>query len=220
MFRAAFRALGDLLSPDFRRVLWTAIGLTLALFLVVFAGVESVFWFMSLVRWPWLETLLAVVAAVGMLVMFFFLMGPVTSLFAGLFLDRVAAIVEARHYPGDPAGVPLSGFVAIATALQFAGLVLLFNILALPLIGVGIGIFIVVAINAYLLGREYFEMVAMRFMPVKEARALRRANAIPVFMAGLLPAALALVPFVNLAVPLFATSYFVHLFKQVQRSLA
>jgi CysZ protein len=173
-----------------------------------------------LLRWPWVETLFAVIAALGMLVMFFFLMGPVTSLFAGLFLDRIAAKVEAKHYPDDPAGVPLSGFVAILTALQFAGLVLLFNLLALPFIGVGIGIFIVLAINAYLLGREYFEMAAMRFMSVEEARALRRANGVMVFFAGLLPAALALVPFVNLLVPLFATSYFVHLFKQVQRSLA
>ncbi len=220
MLKAAFLAVTDLLSPDFRKVLGAAIGLTLALFVAVFAGVESLFWFVSLVRWPWVETLMAVIAAIGMLVMFFFLMGPVTSLFAGFFLDRIAAKVEAKHYPGDPSGVPLSGFVAIFTALQFAGLVLLFNLMALPFIGVGIGVFIVLAINAYLLGREYFEMAAMRFMPVKQARALRRAHGVKIFVAGLLPAALALVPFVNLVVPLFATSYFVHLFKRVQLSLA
>jgi CysZ protein len=74
--------------------------------------------------------------------------------------------------------------------------------------------------NAFLLGREYFEMAAMRHMPPAEARKLRKENSPQIFIAGLLPALLALVPIVNLAVPLFATSYFVHLFKQVRASSA
>ena len=73
---------------------------------------------------------------------------------------------------------------------------------------------------AYVISREYFEMAASRHMPVEEARHLRKVNSPAVFVAGFLPAILALVPFVNLTVPLFATSYFVHLFKRVQRSSA
>ena len=42
----------------------------------------------------------------------------------------------------------------------------------------------------------------------------------PVFAAGFIPAVLALVPLVNLTVPLFSTSYFVHIFKRVKRSSA
>jgi CysZ protein len=36
----------------------------------------------------------------------------------------------------------------------------------------------------------------------------------------LLPAVMALVPIINLLVPIFATSYFVHIFKRVQKSSA
>ena len=72
----------------------------------------------------------------------------------------------------------------------------------------------------YLIGREYFEMVAMRHMPVEEAKILRKENSPTVFIAALLPAAMSVVPFVNLVVPLYSTAYFTHLFKSVQASSA
>ena len=53
-----------------------------------------------------------------------------------------------------------------------------------------------------------------------EARALRRANAPSIFMAGLLPALFALVPLLNLLMPLFATSYFIHVFKRAAATSA
>ncbi len=218
MFSAAIKALGDLLSRDFRSILGKAVGLTLLLFVLVFAGVQAIFWFLTFVPWPWLETLMAVGAGLGLFVAFFFLMAPVTSIFAGLFLDRVATLVEQRHYPTHAMGQPLSGFTAVTTSLQFALVVLVANLLALPLVFTGFGVVVLLAINAYLISREYFEMSAMRFMTRHEARDLRKTNAAKVFVSGFLPAALSLVPFVNLTVPLFATSYFTHLFKQVQVS--
>jgi hydroxyacylglutathione hydrolase len=57
-------------------------------------------------------------------------------------------------------------------------------------------------------------------MPAEDAKILRRENGPSVFMAGLLPAAFSLIPIVNLAVPLFATAYFTHLFKSVRASSA
>jgi CysZ protein len=69
--------------------------------------------------------------------------------------------------------------------------------------------------NAYLLGREYFTMVAMRHMPVRQATHMRKINSGRVWAAGLVPAGLALIPFLNILVPLFSTSYFVHIFKKI-----
>jgi CysZ protein len=216
MFKAAFKALSDVLSPEFRSILWRAIGLTLALFIAILVGVETLFWIFTFVRWPWLEAIIAIGTGFGLLVLFFFLMAPVTSVFAGLYLDTVAAKVERRHYTSDPPGQPLGGWTAIVTSLQFGGLVLFANIFALPLVFTGFGIFILFGINAYLISREYFELAAMRFLAPHDARDLRKENAVDVFLSGLIPAGLALVPVINLVVPLFATSYFVHIFKQVQ----
>ena len=218
MISAAFKALGDLVSPEFRSILWKAIGLTLLLFVLLFAGVEALFWFLTFLPWPWLETLLALVAGLGLLVLFFFLMAPVTALFAGLYLDTVAEKVERKHYANGPIGTALPTATSILLSIQFGLFVLAVNILALPFIFTGIGAVLLVVINAYLLSREYFELAAMRVMPVAEAKALRKENAIAVFTAGILPALLALVPIVNLTVPLFATSYFVHLFRRVLKA--
>jgi len=155
-----------------------------------------------------------------MLVLFFFLMGPVTILFAGIYLDRVAEAVEKKHYPSDPPGQPLGPSQSIITAIQFGLLALLVNIAVLPAVFFAIGAAVLLVANAYLISREYFEMAAMRHMPIEEARLLRKANAPYVFAAGLLPALAAMVPILNLTVPLFATSYFVHLFKSVPVSSA
>jgi CysZ protein len=191
MLNAAFRAIGDLLSPEFRSVLLKAVGLTIALFAAIFLGVELLLQYLSHIPWPWVETLAAVFAGATLLVAFFFLMSTVTAIFAGFFLDGIA---------------------------EFALIVLVVNLAVLPLIFTGIGIFALVIANAYLLSREYFEMVAMRHMPVYEARALRKENTPRIFVAGFLPAVLALIPIANLLVPLFSTSYFTHIFKRVQAS--
>jgi len=215
MIAAAFQAFIDMWSPAFRSVLFKAIGLALALFLAVFVAAQAALALLVAFPWPWLEPTLAVLAGLGLLAAFFFLMSPVTALFAGLYLDEIAALVERQHYPKDAPGTPLNTFMALLTGLQFAGLVLLVNLLVLPTIFFGIGVFALLVANAYLLGREYFELVAMRHMPVDDARRFRRDNAMQVFLAGFAPAAWALVPVINFAVPLFATAYFVHLYKRL-----
>ena len=77
--------------------------------------------------------------------------------------------------------------------------------------------FIALTANAYLLGREYFEMAAVRFSSPSDAARLRRAHGPAVFGAGILVALLLLVPIVNLATPLFAIALMVHLHKRVMR---
>ncbi len=218
MIKAAYRALGDITSPEFRNILLKAIGLTLVMFIAVFLAVQSAFWFLTFFPYPWIETLVAIGAGLGLFVAFFFLMAPVTAIFAGLYLDDVAAKVEQRHYALEPPGKPLSTLKALGISVQFGLLVLLINVLALPLVFTGFGAIVLVTINAYLLSREYFEMAAMRHMDLEDAKEFRKDNGYQVFVAGLLPALMSVVPILNLVVPIFSTSYFVHLFKQAKRS--
>jgi len=66
------------------------------------------------------------------------------------------------------------------------------------------------AINAYLLGREYFELVVLRHLAPVKARQLWRAHRLQLFVAGLLIAGLLTVPLLNLAAPLLAAAFMVH----------
>lgn len=218
MIKAAFSALADLLSPDFRSVLFKAIGLAILLLIAVITGAVALLDMLKLAPWGWGNNVIEVVAGLGLTVLAFFMMPPVTALFAGLYLDRIAGLVERKHYPQDAPGRELPTMKAALLGLQFGLLVLVVNLAVLPLLFFGIGAIALLIANAYLLSREYFEMAAMRHMPVEDAKLLRRENSTRIFIAGFLPAIVALVPLVNLTVPLFSTSYFVHIFKGLRQS--
>jgi uncharacterized protein involved in cysteine biosynthesis len=69
------------------------------------------------------------------------------------------------------------------------------------------------AVNGYLLGREYFELVALRRVDATEAEAMRSRFRGRMFLAGLVTAFLLTVPFVNLVAPIIGTAAMVHLFE-------
>ncbi len=79
----------------------------------------------------------------------------------------------------------------------------------------GFGVLILFVANAYLLGRNFFELAAMRFYPPAEAKALRKRNALYVFVAGMVIAVFVSIPIVNLATPVFAMAFMVHIHKRV-----
>ena len=145
--------------------------------------------------------------------------GPILiALFAGLFLERIATLVESTHYPEDPPGRPLTAVASLATAIQFAIVVLAVNLIALPFLLIGVGAMVLLVANAYLLSREFFDMASLRHLPRDTDVRLRQKHAREIFMAGLLPAAVALLPLANLVVPVFSTAYFTPLVKSILRS--
>jgi len=217
MLSAAGQAFQDLFTPPFRAVLFKCVGFTLALLVLLIVALE---WsFGHFVAWPdWIEKTVQWLGGFALVVGSIFLVPPVTSLIAGLYLDDIAAVVEREHFPTDPPGKELATLPAIGLAIKFFAVVLLVNIVALFLLLIpGINLVAFYIGNGYLLGREYFELAAMRHVPVAEARAMRKANRLTVFLCGLLIAALASVPILNLVTPLFATSFMVRIYKGLAR---
>lgn len=215
MFGSLEKTLSQLFSPPFRSVLLRSIGLTIGLFIVIGIAIQSALATFAVMPWEWLATLAAVLAGLGTVVGAVLLLAPVTSLFAGLFLDEIAAAVEARYYPHDPAGTELSIPQSMLVAVKFTFVVILVNIGVLLLtILPGINFLAFYIANGYLLGREYFELIAMRHHPIEEARALRRKHRLRVFLSGLVIAGLVSIPIVNLLAPIFATAFMAHQYKR------
>ncbi|MFD0916799.1 sulfate transporter family protein [Pseudahrensia aquimaris] len=214
---AISRSVSQVFSAPFRAVLWKSIGLTIVLLIGLWFVLEaliSTFLMPFLGPWPWVATALAWILGGGLLIAMGFLIAPVTSLFAGVFLDEVAEAVERTHYPKDPVGTPLALRQSVMIALRFFGLVILGNLAALILVlffGLGVPVFFVV--NGYLLGREYFQFAALRHVSVAQADAIRLQNGTPIFLGGLAIAALLAVPIVNLLTPLFAGALMTHVYK-------
>jgi CysZ protein len=215
MIGAAFIAARDVLSRPFRAVLWKSLALSIFLFVSLLFASEFALSYLEFARYAWLEPVIALAAGAGLILAFIILAAPVTALFAGFFLDHIAALVERTHYAADPPGKPLPIAQSLLTSLRFALTVLLVNLLALPFLLFGVGVIAMVLANAYLLSREYFEMAGHRHLPPHQIAELRRRHARRLFLAGLLPAAMMLIPFANLFVPLFATAYFTHIFKSI-----
>jgi uncharacterized membrane protein YphA (DoxX/SURF4 family) len=94
MITAAFKALGDLLSRDFRSVLFKAIGLTLALFVAILIGVEVLLSYLMVLSWPWAETLAAIGAGLVLLVAFFSMISP-----GGWKRGTTRVTSQARRFP-------------------------------------------------------------------------------------------------------------------------
>jgi CysZ protein len=217
MIAAALMAARDVFSPPFRAVLWKSIALTILLFVCLLFASQFALSYLQFARYAWLEPVIAVAAGAGLLLAFIVLAAPVTALFAGFFLDHIASLVERTHYSADPPGKPLPASQSILTGLSFAFSLLLVNLLALPFLLFGVGVIAMLLANAYLLSREYFEMAGHRHLPPRQIAELRRVHSRRLFAAGLLPAAMMLIPFANLFVPLFATAYFTHIFKSIAR---
>lgn len=216
MIAAATKAFGQMFTPGFQWILIKSLGLTIGLFALALWGARKGLEATALVPWTWLETIIDLIAGLGLIAGMFFLIGPVTALFAGLFLDRIAEQVERRHYPDDPPGTDPPLMRSLWIAFKFTFVVVLVNIVVLLLTLLpGVNLVAYVVGNGYLLGREFFELAAARFMAPRDVKALRRANAGRVFLAGVIIAFATLIPFANFLVPLFATAFMVHVFKGV-----
>lgn len=222
----AVKALSQILSPPFRRLLGLSILLTVGILVLIWFGLTRLFnYYLSnhsiSGSYPILDTLAFFLVGIGLFVGLAFLLPPVSALVSGYFLDDAAEAVERQYYPADPPGTPLSFGRSLLYGLRFAGLSLAVNIVALLLVFVpGVNLIAFFVANGYLLGREYFEMAAARFRPVAEAEAMRIRNRATVFLGGLVIAALVVVPFANLLTPLFGIALMVHVHKALSRAEA
>jgi CysZ protein len=215
MIDDVIQAFAQTFSPPLRRILLKSVGLAILLLIVLGVILQTVVARLSSLPQPF-EMALAIVTGLGIIAGAIYLMGPISSLIAALFVDQVAEEVERTSFPADPLGRSLPIAQSLVLSVKFFGLVLLVNFIALLLLLVpGLNLIAFFVANGYLLGREYFELAAMRYRPVEEAKILRRENAVRVFLAGLAIACVVVIPFLNLVTPIFATALMVRVHKRL-----
>ena len=225
IFAAFFRALGQLGDRRFRRVVLLGALLALALLVAVYAGFLQLLWWLTpeSIDLPivgpvsGVESLLGWASLPMLIGLSLFLLVPVASAFTGLFLEDVVDAVEDRHYPGLPPASAQGWTEALLQSVNFLGLVIAVNAAALmvyPFVGPAIPL-VFWSVNGFLLGREYFTMVAQRRMPKAEVVAMRRRNRGRWWLAGTLMAAPLSIPVVNLLVPVLGVATFTHIFHRL-----
>ena len=213
-------------DPKFRRVLWRGMGLTIVLLiaacLLVNFGINQLLssaWAANLIGdQSWLGALINVGGVLFTIALSIWLMVPVTSAIIALFLDEVAQAVEARHYPHLPKQTATKLQEQILVGIRFLGILLLANIgaLILSMIVPLLAPFVFWATNGYLMGREYFQMAAMRRMPRAQAQELYQRHQGSIWTAGILMAIPMSIPLVGLFIPILGAATFTHQFERLR----
>ena len=224
-------ALADLATPPFRGVLVRSLGVTLLIVVVMwavgtrlitgaagdFAGAHPVDvpFFLDGIFW-----LAGILSGLALMIGLSFLIAPITTGVAGLFLDEVAEAVERTHYPNDPPGRALPVLASLAEAARFTALSVAVNLACLMLLLVpGINLLAFFLGNGWLIGREYSAFVLRRIDPDADLRRFRAAHGATALLAGLAAAVVLSIPVINLATPLFATAVMIHTVKRATGSV-
>ena len=227
IFTSFLKAVSQLPDPRFRSVLWRGIGLTIALLIGIYAaalwlierlteepitlpGVGEVTWLGDLLSWGSLGVVL---------VMSIFLMVPVASAITSLFLDEVAQAVEDKHFPSLPTVPKVSFGDGLRDTVNFLGVLIGANVFALVFYAIfPFAAFIIFyALNGFLLGREYFQLAAMRRIGRQKAKELRKQHQGKIWVAGCLMAIPLSFPLINLVIPILGAATFTHLYHALSR---
>lgn len=228
MISSFSKAISQISDPAFRRVVLLGIAGSLAIFAAAWFILGWVLDNLDLPvlnLWVWeydLDRIKDVFGGIAVLAMTWLLFPAVVTLIVSFFLEDIAGAVDRRHYPA--LGAPRRQGIAeiLRITVKFALIAVALNILALPVL---LALFfspfyplVFYALNGYLLGREYFELVAHRRMDPALGKELRRARSGSVFIAGVIVAFLLTVPVVNLIAPVIGAAAMVHLVERWRRA--
>ncbi|MBI3453341.1 MAG: EI24 domain-containing protein [Rhodospirillales bacterium] len=220
MFAAFARAFRQLPEPALRRPLVRSVLLAAASFAALWAGL----WYL-LTRTPlfdlvWLQWAVEALGGLTATILTVILFPVVMAAILSLFLDGVSAAVEARYYPGLPPPRDQPLIAQLGGATRFLAISILLNLVVLPLYLVPLlNLVVFYVLNGYLLGREYYEMVALRRLEPEEASGLWRRRRFAAMAAGTVIAFLSSVPLLNLAAPVVAVAAMIHLLAGWRRDI-
>ncbi|MFV3076731.1 EI24 domain-containing protein [Niveispirillum fermenti] len=220
MIRHLVRAAAQLPDPAFLRVIILSILGTLALFALLLGGFGWLLAHTSLFDIPWVDTGIGLLGGLAALALAWLMFPAVMVAVSSVMLDSIVDAVERRHYPWLPPPRPIPLWRSVWEGVKFLGLVLLVNLLALPFYFIPVvNLFVYFLVNGYLVGREYYELVAVRRLDTAGVRLLRRDRRAGLFVAGVILAFLSSLPLVNLVVPVLAAAFMAHFFEEMRRDL-
>ena len=221
MLAACRLAVEDTFRPEQRRAIVTSVVLAALLLFVLWLGVTGLLDHTRLAGNWWVDAVIELVGSLAALALAWILFPAMTMLVLGFFLERVVVAVEKRHYPELPAPRPAGMAEGLASGLRLLLLAVLLNVVALPFYLIpAINLFIYYGLNGYLVGREYFELVALRRLDGAAARAMGRRHRGLLILAGAAIVFLLSLPLVNLVAPVTAVALMLHVFERLRRGEA
>lgn len=221
MLSALVKALAQLSDPRLRRILVIGVVAALACWIALATAAG---WTLSHVRLfenSWADTGAGAALGLVALVVPLLFFSALATFVMSFWLDEVCAVVEERHYPGLGPARDLGWSEVLLAASRFLLVMVAVTAAAAPLylalLLFGLGVILNYLVNGYLLGREYFELVASRRMEAEPARLLFRNNLGKLWLCGAVINLLFQIPLLNLTAPVTATAFMVHVVQGLRR---
>lgn len=217
---AFIRSVAQLADPKVLKVLLKSILVAIGIFV---AATFLASWLTSLIPdtgTNWLDEVLTPLINLGtplaMALAGYFLFPALVTMALGFYLDEIVDAVEARYYPARPASRQVGTMEDVWIGLRLLFWIVCITLpVSLLLLLVGflapLAPFVYLGLNAYFLGREYFELVAIRHIQRGQVDARRKERQLLVWLAGLILAGLFFVPVVNLLAPVLGAALFTHI---------
>jgi len=187
--------------------------------IMVLGAVGSITWitdrFVTIER-GWLDTLLNWVVGILTGIGGWFMLPVLTVLISSLFQEIAIQRVERTYYPDASDRQVLKFWPEFRHDLKFTGWAVCLNILVLPLYVFGIGFAVSILLNSYLLGREFFESAAGYYLGKTNARTLGLRHRKTIYGGGFVITVMAIVPFLNLFVPILAIVWMLHVYHHIR----
>jgi CysZ protein len=188
-------------------------------FLVVFTLATLVFFMVDnliVLENNLLDKLINLLATLAAGIGGWFMLPVFSAMIAGIFAEKIIDKVEKAYYPDQVRNQSPRFWPDFLYDIRFVVKSLLLNIAVLPTYLLGIGFFVSILLNAYLIGKEFFETAAGYHLGKENAKNLIEPHKFKIYGGGFVLTLLTLIPILNLFAPIVSTVYMVHLYHQLK----
>ena len=221
----------EVFAKEIRKTFWQTFILAFFCYIALFISIAYFFHHTTFFDTVWLERAIDILGSLLAAIISLFLLPSLVSIFSEFFSEKIINYTEKKYFPSAPKGKEMSFSSSFFYSLKFStksafytiGMFIAF-ILILPLYFVPVLNFLLVIIsssiiyliNGYLIGRGYFDTVAMRHMSYDEASTLWNHNRIKLLFAGVIIAFIFTIPVLNLLAPIFSFCFMTQIFWKVK----
>lgn len=213
MVSALTRAFAQLPQPEMRGPLIRSLVWALLVFAALWVVVAGVIHAMLARQEHWIELLADLLGAFAAPVVTWLLFPSVVLMILSFYAEAIIVAVERRYYPNLATPPTARRMANLWSGVRLALIGLALNLVALPLylLFPGLNLILFLGLNGYLLGREYFDAVALRRIDWRAAERLWRRHRPRFLLTGMVVAGLFALPVVNLVAPIIGLAAAVHL---------
>jgi CysZ protein len=220
MINLAIKALKSLLHKGIFKIFLLSILLNIAILAGIVLGVHFL---LDGITIPFLEGFDFLIDISGVIIAFFisiFVFPILMPIIISFFDEAICAAIEKQEYPELAKPNP-PFWPTIRQDLAFTLKAIFLNILVLPLYLIPlVNIVVYYTLNGYLLGREFFNTAAGRYVSFGEGKALRKRNKLEIITGGAAITFLATIPVIQLIAPIWGVALMLHLFQQKRYNLS